>query len=55
MSYDQAAHHAAMLEIEHEIAQIESAALYRPLTVEEVTLLQWATGVKAKENKREMV
>lgn len=39
-----------MLDVEQQIAVIESEALRRPLTVEEVALLQWATGVKRKEN-----
>lgn len=36
-------------ELEQRIALIESEALRRPLTIDEVTLLQWATGVQHME------
>ncbi len=36
-------------EITEQIAEIEAAALVRPLTIDEVSLIQWATGVQRKE------
>jgi len=51
---DQAAHHADMLEAEHEVERVIEKAQHETITPDDAALLRWASGITTKGSHYEM-